>query len=77
MKLEHRMILALVRPGSSVLDLGCGDGELLSLLSREKQARVRGIEIDEQAIYQCVAKGLSVVTPMTRPIRRACCCLSR
>ena len=55
------MILALVRPGSSVLDLGCGDGELLSLLSREKAARVRGIEIDEQAIYKCVAKGLSVV----------------
>jgi len=60
-KLEHRMILTLVRPGSSVLDLGCGDGELLSLLSREKDARARGIEIDEHAIYKCVAKGLSVV----------------
>jgi len=60
-KLEHRMILTLVQPGSSVLDLGCGDGELLSLLSRERKARVRGIEIDEQAIYKCVAKGLSVV----------------
>jgi len=55
------MILALVRPGSSVLDLGCGEGELLSLLSREKDARARGIEIDEHAIYECVAKGLSVV----------------
>ena len=60
-KLEHRMILALVRPGSSVLDVGCGEGELLSHLAREKEARVRGIEIDEQAIYKCVAKGLSVV----------------
>jgi len=60
-KLEHRVILALVRHGSSVLDLGCGDGELMSVLAREKGARVRGIEIDEQAIYKCVAKGLSVV----------------
>ncbi len=60
-KLEHRVILDLVRPGSSVLDLGCGDGELLSLLVREKKAQARGIEIDEQAIYKCVAKGLSVV----------------
>jgi methionine biosynthesis protein MetW len=43
-----------------VLDLGCGDGALLALLVREKGARAQGIEIDEQAIYQCVAKGLSV-----------------
>lgn len=60
-KLEYRIILDLVHTGSSVLDVGCGGGELLSLLSREKRARVRGIEIDEQAIYECVAKGLSVV----------------
>jgi methionine biosynthesis protein MetW len=46
--------------GASVLDLGCGDGELMDLLSRNKQVRGQGIEIDEQAIYCCVAKGLSV-----------------
>ena len=49
-----------IRQGSSVLDLGCGDGELLALLVREKNVKAQGIEIDEQAIYQCVAKGLSV-----------------
>jgi methionine biosynthesis protein MetW len=43
-----------------VLDLGCGDGELLTLLVRERNVKAQGIEIDEQAIYQCVAKGLSV-----------------
>jgi methionine biosynthesis protein MetW len=43
-----------------VLDLGCGNGELLSALVRENGAHVQGIEINEQAIYKCVAKGLSV-----------------
>lgn len=58
--LEYRAILKWVRQGSSVLDLSCGDGKLLDLLVREKKIRAQGIEIDEQAIYQCVAKGLSV-----------------
>ncbi len=58
--LEYRAILGWIRQGSSVLDLGCGDGTLLSLLVREKHVKAQGIEIDEQAIYQCVAKGLSV-----------------
>jgi len=58
--LEHRVILKWVRRDSSVLDLGCGEGALLDLLVREKSVRAQGIEIDEQAIYLCVAKGLSV-----------------
>jgi methionine biosynthesis protein MetW len=58
--LEYKAILNWIRQGSSVLDLGCGDGALLDLLVREKGVRAQGIEIDEQAIYQCVAKGLSV-----------------
>jgi methionine biosynthesis protein MetW len=58
--LEYRAIIEWIREGSSVLDLGCGNGELLSLLVREKNVRSQGIEINEQAIYQCVAKGLSV-----------------
>jgi methionine biosynthesis protein MetW len=58
--LEYRVILNWIHQGSSVLDLGCGDGALLSLLVREKNAKAQGIEIDDKAIYQCVAKGLSV-----------------
>src|SRR4030042_6237968 len=58
--LEYRAILKWIRQGSSVLDLGCGDGALLTLLVREKNVKAQGIEIDEQAIHQCVAKGLSV-----------------
>jgi methionine biosynthesis protein MetW len=58
--LEYKAILKWIRQGSSVLDLGCGDGSLLDLLVHERNVRAQGIEIDEQAIHQCVAKGLSV-----------------
>jgi methionine biosynthesis protein MetW len=58
---DHRIISSLIAAGSSVLDLGCGSGELLALLVQEKQVRAQGIEIDEQAIYACVARGLSVL----------------
>jgi len=58
--LGHKAILEWVKGDASVLDLGCGDGELLALLVREKRIKAQGIEIDEQAIYECVAKGLSV-----------------
>lgn len=58
---DHRIIADLVAPGSSVLDLGCGEGDLLYLLIREKKVRGQGIEIDEQAIYACVARGLNVI----------------
>ncbi|NTW57825.1 MAG: methionine biosynthesis protein MetW [Nitrospirae bacterium] len=50
----------MVRTGASVLDLGCGDGTLLSHLVLEKGVRAQGLEQDEKSIYQCVAKGLSV-----------------
>ena len=58
--LDHKAILEWIHQGSSVLDLGCGDGELLDLLVKERHVKAQGIEIDEQAIYRCVAKGLSV-----------------
>jgi len=58
--LEQRVFLDWIKPKASVLDLGCGDGELLALLVRERKIKAQGIEIDEQAIYKCVARGLSV-----------------
>lgn len=57
---DHRVILEMIQPRTSVLDLGCGTGELLYLLIKEKNVRGQGIEIDEKAIYECVAKGLNV-----------------
>ena len=60
MRFDHKIIVDLVQPNSKVLDLGCGDGILLSLLIRQKGCHGTGIEIDEKAIYQCVAHGLTV-----------------
>ena len=59
-QLDHAVILDLIKPQSSVLDLGCGSGDLLYLLIKDRKVRGQGIEIDDQAIYKCVAKGLNV-----------------
>lgn len=59
-KSDHRIIYKIIEPGSKVLDLGCGDGELLFFLVNEKNVQAQGIELNEQAIYKCVEKGLSV-----------------
>jgi len=55
---EHRLIVDLVEPGTRVLDLGCGEGDLLKALQVEKQARAEGVELSESCIQACVAKGL-------------------
>jgi methionine biosynthesis protein MetW len=60
-KLDHRIIYGIVEAGSKILDLGCGNGDLMYLLAREKNVRVQGIELDEAAIYECVKKGMSVI----------------
>ena len=59
-EIEQKVISSWINSGASVLDLGCGDGELLSLLVRNKQVRAQGVELSEQAISNCVAAGLSV-----------------
>ena len=59
-RFDHKIIASLVETGSKVLDLGCGEGALLEYLVRERDVDGRGIEINESAIYKCVARGLSV-----------------
>jgi methionine biosynthesis protein MetW len=59
-RIDQEIISDLVKAEASVLDLGCGDGELLTRLIRDKQVRAQGIELSEQAIHQCVARGVSV-----------------
>ncbi|MGA3110901.1 MAG: methionine biosynthesis protein MetW [Candidatus Bathyarchaeia archaeon] len=59
-RIEYRAFAEWISDGAAVLDLGCGDGELLSYLIRERHVRAQGIELDEQAILRCVAEGLSV-----------------
>jgi methionine biosynthesis protein MetW len=53
-------IVKLVEPQSTVLDLGCGDGELLLRLMKERHVRGRGVDIQESMIQQCISKGISV-----------------
>ena len=54
-------IAELVPEGSRVLDLGCGTGELLAYLIETKTVRGTGIELHEEAVLDCVGKGLTVV----------------
>ncbi len=59
-RIEYKAFANWISDGASVLDLGCGDGELLRYLIRERHVRAQGIELNEQAILRCVAEGLSV-----------------
>jgi len=56
----HRVICDLVEPESKVLEVGCSNGDILELLIKEKKVKATGLEINDSAIYECVAKGLSV-----------------
>jgi methionine biosynthesis protein MetW len=58
---DFREILRLVRPGSRVLDVGCGEGELLELLATQKAVEGRGLEISPEGVSACLARGLAVV----------------
>jgi methionine biosynthesis protein MetW len=57
--LEH--IVGLVPPGSRVLDLGCGNGELLAWLQQHKGCSGYGIEIDDSNVLGCVQRGVNVI----------------
>lgn len=54
-------IAELVPEGTRVLDVGCGEGELMEVLRRERHVDVRGLEIDPELVERCVSRGLSVV----------------
>jgi methionine biosynthesis protein MetW len=58
---ELAAIADMIRPGTRVLDVGCGDGALLDHLVHNKGVDGRGIEISQQNVNACVARGLSVV----------------
>lgn len=54
-------VAEMVKPGSLVLDIGCGDGDLLAHIAAEKGVDGRGIEIKQDGVNACVARGLSVI----------------
>ncbi|MDD2706548.1 MAG: methionine biosynthesis protein MetW [Verrucomicrobiae bacterium] len=55
---HHEQIIELIEEGSRVLDLGCGNGDLLQALTQHKSVRAEGIELSEECIQACVARGL-------------------
>jgi len=55
------LIASWIHPGSRVLGLGCGDGELLYFLKKERQVKETGVEIEEARVAECIEKGLSVI----------------
>ncbi len=60
-RVDHLLIAEMVAAGSRVLDVGCGDGALLQLLSDTKNVDGRGIEVSRDRVNACVARGLSVI----------------
>jgi methionine biosynthesis protein MetW len=60
-RVDHLVIAELVEPGARVLDIGCGDGQLLKLLELTRSVDGRGMEISQKGVNECVARGLSVV----------------
>lgn len=59
-RIDYKIIADLVPQGATLLDLGCGDGDLLSYLIATKQVRGSGVDISPAAVEACVARGLSV-----------------
>ncbi|MGJ4960448.1 methionine biosynthesis protein MetW [Bradyrhizobium sp. HKCCYLRH2015] len=57
---DHLLVAGMVERGSKVLDIGCGDGDLLQLLE-SRGIDGRGIELSREGVNHCVAKGLAVV----------------
>ena len=61
MRYDLQIIASWIEPSSQVLDLGCGEGDLLKYLINHKQVSGSGIEHNEDKVAECIEKGLSVL----------------
>jgi methionine biosynthesis protein MetW len=61
MRFDLKVIASLIEPNVKVLDLGCGEGDLLLYLQSHKKVAGTGIEKNEENIAKCIEKGLSVI----------------
>lgn len=60
MRRDYEIIIDLIDKNTKVLDLGCGNGELLALLKEKKNIKGKGIEINGQRVSESIARGISV-----------------
>ena len=60
-RFDLQVIASWINPGSRVLDLGCGNGDLLYFLKRDKQIQGTGIELEDNKVAKCIERGLTVL----------------
>jgi homoserine O-acetyltransferase len=60
-RIDYDLIESLITRGSKVLDVGCGDGELLERLRRDRSVQANGIEVDPAMVLECICKGIPVI----------------
>lgn len=60
-RFDLQLLASWIEPGSRVLDLGCGEGDLLFYLKTQKGIDGKGIEQDEAKVVRCIERGLSVL----------------
>ncbi len=60
-RIDFAVIADLVEKGAKVLDVGCGDGELMELLQNTREVDGRGVELSQAGVNECVSRGLSVI----------------
>ena len=61
MKKEFQIISDLIENNTRVLDVGCGDGELMEYLLKNRTKNIRGLEISKENVQNCLSKGLTVI----------------
>jgi methionine biosynthesis protein MetW len=61
LRYDLQIIASWITPGARVLELGCGEGDLLLWLRQNRQVKERGIEIKESKVVKCIEKGISVL----------------
>jgi homoserine O-acetyltransferase len=60
-RVDYELIESLIEPDSTVLDVGCGDGQLLVNLVRDKSIKGSGIEIDQELVLDCICRHLPII----------------